>query len=553
MLRVHSRHSDDTESEIDTLAREELVKLQRDYRRSEGSRKTLTESSQNDIRKQQAMIMMLEKESEELRKNLSLAGSKQNERRDQMVTRKFEELLSTQAEYDDKVVEEQRKVMELEEHVRTMQKMVSKQRKDMGGALMSEKQHVKMQKQVRVIENRLDKSCVRFNSMLAENAKLRDLIDHLRRERSVFEGLSNRLQKELTEVKRAMGEMIEISTQAHDARDDAQSKKLALKEKTEKEIVQYNMELKELMRVIDHDRKLKEFMSKKDQERTEAHEYIEEMKAKKETEKMNERESTVQSYKEAFERIQEATGIIDIDKLVNKFIEVEDQNFALFNYVNELNNEIELVQEQIQEVQQEIERFKSQNIEMEEKRKAILKELEEQLDETTKMKGTHDTRFSASTRVLEQLKGGVESLFNKAGCDSTAITELLGGHAGVTDNNILQYMGIIEQRCNELLHLQSFIQAKESDNPDAVKNFFTANLPSSGLKPINILPPSTLDDYDSELIADDDSKPLTQDELKNKVMKLISHRETAMPRKIGTAGTVSSTASTSKGSDRRKK
>lgn len=48
------------------------------------------------------------------------------------------------------------------------------------------------------------------------------------------------------------------------------------------------------MRVIDHDRKLKEFMSKKDQERTEAHEFIEEMKAKKETEKMNERESTVQ-------------------------------------------------------------------------------------------------------------------------------------------------------------------------------------------------------------------------------------------------------------------
>lgn len=46
--------------------------------------------------------------------------------------------------------------------------------------------------------------------------------------------------------------------------------------------------------MIDHDRKLKEFMSKKDQERTEAHEYIEEMKAKKETEKMNERETTVQ-------------------------------------------------------------------------------------------------------------------------------------------------------------------------------------------------------------------------------------------------------------------
>ena len=42
------------------------------------------------------MIVMLESENEELRKNLSLASSKQNERRDQMVTKKFEQLLETQ-------------------------------------------------------------------------------------------------------------------------------------------------------------------------------------------------------------------------------------------------------------------------------------------------------------------------------------------------------------------------------------------------------------------------------------------------------------------------
>lgn len=37
----------------------------------------------------------------------------------------------------------------------------------------------------------------------------------------------------------------------------------------------------ELIRVIDHDRKLKEFMSRKDQERTEAHMEIEEARRKK--------------------------------------------------------------------------------------------------------------------------------------------------------------------------------------------------------------------------------------------------------------------------------
>lgn len=68
---------------------------------------------------------------------------------------------------------------------------------------------------------------------------------------------------------------------------------LALKEKAEKELTQYNVELKELIRVIDHDRKLKEFMSCKDKERTEAHEQMEMMRRKKEAEKSSDRQNTV--------------------------------------------------------------------------------------------------------------------------------------------------------------------------------------------------------------------------------------------------------------------
>ena len=48
----------------------------------------------------------------------------------------------------------------------------------------------------------------------------------------------------------------------------------------------------------------------------------------------------VQSYEEAFAKIQASTGISDIDELVATFIDAEDKNFSLFNYVNELNNEV---------------------------------------------------------------------------------------------------------------------------------------------------------------------------------------------------------------------
>lgn len=57
----------------------------------------------------------------------------------------------------------------------------------------------------------------------------------------------------------------------------------------------------------------------------------------------------VQSYEEAFTQIQRATGIQDIDTLVRQFIENEDVNFKTFNYLNELNQEIEKGEEQINE------------------------------------------------------------------------------------------------------------------------------------------------------------------------------------------------------------
>ena len=38
------------------------------------------------------------------------------------------------------------------------------------------------------------------------------------------------------------------------------------------------------------------------------------------------------------------------DRVDQKFIEVEDRNFANFNFVNEQNNEIESLQEKIQDV-----------------------------------------------------------------------------------------------------------------------------------------------------------------------------------------------------------
>jgi len=60
---------------------------------------------------------------------------------------------------------------------------------------MSQQVQVAAKKQVAVLENRLDQALKRFNSILADNKKKRELIDHLRQEKVIFENLFKKLEK----------------------------------------------------------------------------------------------------------------------------------------------------------------------------------------------------------------------------------------------------------------------------------------------------------------------------------------------------------------------
>lgn len=55
---------------------------------------------------------------------------------------------------------------------------------------------------------------------------------------------------------------------------------------------------------------------------------------------------------------------------------------------------------------------------------------------------------------------GIESLFNKINCDRSAIDDMLGAATGVTDSNMIQYLGIIEQKTNDLLAIQTYCLMK---------------------------------------------------------------------------------------------
>lgn len=531
MPRPRSGRSDVSDTDETFVEREqELERLKRHYRVMDNERNKYTEDSQNLITKQKKEIAELEEEEKELRVNSDLAQSRGHNRRDDKNAEKLIALSQDKDDLEQEIADEKSAQFDLDYEIRQMEKKIRVQQRNMGGANMSNAHKQKTQKRVRTLENKLDMVNKEFNDTLSSNADLRTEIDSLRTERRRFEALYKKLLKELQRLREEIGEVIEASTQAYEARDDAQAKIVILNEKSEKDIQQHNAEMKELIRIIEHDQKLKDFMNVKGQERHEDEDLKlwKQRKAQEAEARRQKTQDSVETYEAAFERIRQITDEDELDDIVNRFIQKEDQNFAAFNYVNEQNCEIETLQDNIELVKQDIENYRKTDSEMDEDRKRIFQKLEENQTLASKDGDEYEEKNTSVGKILDQLKAGIESVFKKIGCDFSPIEELLGAHQGVTEYNMLNYLGSVEQRTNELLAIRAYVDYKESDEYDPKAPTTLGLGPQPPSQVFNIMAPTIGDEYDSENdSASDMERPFTRNELQNRVIKSVKKRESA--------------------------
>merc|ERR1712048_1508520 len=137
------------------------------------------------------------------------------------------------------------------------------------------------------------------------------------------------------------------------------------------------------------------------------------------------------TYKEAFEQIKATTGISEIDQLVKTFIAHEEHNFSLFNYVNSQTHELEKLEEDIEGLQQD------------------LRHTLEFINASTEQ---YDAKYQQVDNTINLLKGAIQHIFNKIDCNVGNMSDMLAD-SQVTEANMMQYLGIIEQRTNEILQL----------------------------------------------------------------------------------------------------
>ena len=509
------------EDKVDPLeaqleAQMELSHLQRQYRCLRNDRRMYTDETENTLRKQKITIEALVKEKKELEAMMHVASSRQNEKFDQRNVEKLVELLEREAQAQEELKKEKEAIAGVDEKVAVMREKINQQSKKMGGSKdVYQEKHVANMKLTRILENRLDEMTKKFSIALTGNLKLREHINHVEGQKARFLDLHKRLQAELIEGKKEIDRISEVATTHFTIRDEAQHRMASLRERADREMAVYNAEIKDVKRILEHDRKLRKFMTTKAEDRASILEDELMVRAIKKYEaQLNGLQQETSKFEEIFNKIKEATGIEDTDTLVESFIENEDRNFALYNYVNNMNTEIENLKDDIRRLKDEIELIKKEGVDSDVHRKEILNELEQKMVEVTDELTLVNKEYKTSRRQLELLKPKVESVFNSIECDRSSIAELLGIGVSIDDNNIMQYLGIIEQKCNELLQNKALEKIKKLNESGG--DISVDGLQGVGPQPAHgnflIVPPPIEDDSDQAWHCND-AKPLTVEEV----------------------------------------
>uniref|UniRef100_A0A6U8KRD6 ODAD1 central coiled coil region domain-containing protein n=1 Tax=Eutreptiella gymnastica TaxID=73025 RepID=A0A6U8KRD6_9EUGL len=524
--------------------------ITRKYKRLESNKNDWQAETQKELKRQQAEIAQLKKDNEQLKSQLvsaqaspfgpgrSAGGPQPTGSTGQRIqkVRELENQRDTISSLESKCDIESKKVEELSRKIQNLKSKVSGARETMGGVNITKESNLMIEKQIKVLENRLDKALVKFNEALHVNKELRQQIDNLRRERGVFDTIYKKLERELQEKKKEMAFIIEVSNIAYEERDNAQNELAQLKIYASKEMNSFEETFKELDELLEEDRKMKEAIKARMAERKEKSDSKpgsagdDQGKAKRKLAPGTQTkvhsfspnassgpggDMSPQNYEEAFNKIKAATNLSDINALVGRFLHSEDDNFSLFNYVNELNNEIEKLEDARNEIKAEMERVKGTTASgSDQSRKVLLKQLEDKLQVEEANSKKYQTMVDSTGKLLEQIIVCVEKMFTTLECDEQKIADSQGTN-GLSENNIHLYLGAIELKCDEYLARWRRIHGAPERGPQY----------PFGSSSISIDIPNTGDDYEG--YSDEEERVLTREELLAKTNQKISQKQAA--------------------------
>ncbi|KAG3120218.1 hypothetical protein PI124_g375 [Phytophthora idaei] len=397
------------------------------------------------------------------------------------------------------------------------------------------------QRELMKLENRLSACKTRESKMAAYNAELRNRVDELRANRVLSQTVFEKNQRRLRDIQKQMQETFRQSTQIVGERDRILSQANSLSGQNMDEQEAFDQVYQSLASIIKREKESAEAYRKQILEQDPmdlSDDFVrgnmkleDELQLKKTLQKLdmtmlgdkqniasiNEK---LQEFETTFAALQQEMGVDDYHELVEVYSRKEEENFALFRYIQSTNNEVEQLEDEKLALEREIQKLKS---EMQDgsanARKRMVDDLVETRQNIFKENAEIERLRAAAAREFQPLARVVDRLYNALGCNDVmppvvgastsgngsdtskrtrkqsedqlamvarinSMNDLLAAQ-GITEGNILQFLAIIEQRSNDLI--EQFSRRIQYKNPaEAQRASLGANLrPSDPTRSVN--------------------------------------------------------------------
>ncbi|XP_071616647.1 coiled-coil domain-containing protein 63-like [Heliangelus exortis] len=513
------------EKDEEKMAEVQMRRLQKKLKIGAAKKKSYSANVRQQMQAQEKELESLAQKHQEV--SIKLSWIMRNGMLDARKRMKLQRFQETKDQYDALIRDRKAIVADLDNQIQELKKNIVRQYQAVRAKQMNSGQQ--LQKQIETLETQLNNVTVQFDTILTRNKSLREEIENMEIQKALLDKIYLKLHEKLDKQNRRMGTAVEESTRAHQQRMDTLAKMSDLKEKHNKDTAQYHAEMQEWQRGLAEEDKLKAFILSKWTNRSELEEEAKKKKALKTARwlKKNQGES-LESREVVYRRLLELAEDGNIEELVNRFIAKEEKNYACFSYSTELNKQVEKLQCRIQALQDEIATLEVNQDIAKRSSLCVLQDLEEKLQKTTEEANFYEERYKDSSKVLGQLKHIMETLLEELDCDHTKIRKEHGEKGWITDQNLMQCLGLLEKKAKKLLMEDTILRYKLLEDSDHEQSFCSSLLAGSAL--LHTMDPSRLCPQPPAVNSTNDlvealEVPLDHEQLRQLVLQ--SHTERA--------------------------
>jgi len=511
--------------------------MEKKFRLLETGRKADFENSQHTLKQNKELVKTLRKENKELKASLgslskAVGGVNDQAIQNNEIQKLDGKIIKLRKKYDDARQQAEAKRNELSR----LKEKLKDLEKESQPILTDESP---LTRKIRMLENRLDKSMIKYNEAQSIRKTYEQIVKRLKEERIGFDNQLAAIERTLKAKDHDYQELLNMSHDANHAKEIAKAELAQFRAAYEEERRQKDKELTERKQYvqsrIDQTQKLEKREKQRRNEELERLQKQEEEKLKMggpqhdnfaTQQRSEEEQEKINQYEEAFRKIKEATGVSDVQEVIQKFITQEDTHRNLVEMTKEAQSRIDQLNAEKSELKSKVEELKYSGSGQLGSRR-IVDEFETHLTEAHYQCDKNRQKYERVAKILINVKAGVEHLYDKLSVFKSDIQQIPMSDETVVD--------ILKQCESKLLHLMEE-SMPASGTGGMLEDLATANIE---LPPNNrrIKLPTSDDENDEEQEDEEEEEEDVLDrETVKKLASIAVARETKKLKKRKTKG-----------------